>query len=113
MALAIFYTLCHSFLEEYYWRWFVFGGLRKYAADWLANVISSLGFMAHHVILLAVYLGWDSPLTWLFSASIAIGGMFWAWLYARQGTLMMSWFSHALVDAAIFGLGFWIVRDFI
>ena len=24
IALGAFYAVCHSFLEEYYWRWFVF-----------------------------------------------------------------------------------------
>ena len=42
----------------------------------------SLGFMAHHVVLLATFFGWDSPLAYLFSLAIAVGGAFWAWLYA-------------------------------
>ena len=25
LALCVFYSVCHSGLEEYYWRWFVFG----------------------------------------------------------------------------------------
>src|SRR5262249_52691294 len=28
-VLATFYSLAHSLLEEYYWRWFVFGRLRR------------------------------------------------------------------------------------
>ena len=27
-AVGVFYAICHSGLEEYYWRWFVFGQLR-------------------------------------------------------------------------------------
>ena len=30
VALAVFYALVHSLLEEYYWRWFVFGQLRAW-----------------------------------------------------------------------------------
>ena len=47
----------HSLLEEYYWRWFLFGGLRRFMPVAAAVILSSLAFTAHHVILLAVYFG--------------------------------------------------------
>ncbi len=110
-ALGIFYAVCHSFLEEYYWRWFVFDLLRTLTAAWKANVLSSLGFMAHHVVLLGFFLGFASPLTYLFSIAVAIGGSFWAWLYARGDGLVSPWVSHLIVDAAIFMLGFLLIRE--
>lgn len=110
-ALATFYPLAHSLIEEYYWRWFVFGQLRRQVSFGPATVISSLGFMAHHVILLATFFGWDSPLTYLGSFGVAIGGAFWAWLYERSGTLLGPWMSHLLIDAAIFIIGYDVVRD--
>lgn len=109
IALGVFYSLFHSLLEEYYWRWFVFGRLKPLAGMWSAVVISSLGFMAHHVIVLAKYFGASSPATWLFSLAIAIGGAFWAWLYDRSGSLLGPWLSHLVVDAAIFVAGYEIV----
>ena len=51
VGLAMFYSVCHSFLEEYYWRWFVFGQLRQTRSFVFAALVSSLGFMAHHVIM--------------------------------------------------------------
>ncbi len=107
--LGTFYALVHSFMEEYYWRWFVFNRLRRYVRLWPAILISSFGFMAHHVILMATFLGWESPLTYLISATVAIGGMTWAWLYQRSGKLIWSWVSHMIVDAAIFALGYVLV----
>jgi len=109
-ALGVFYSLFHSFLEEYYWRWFVFGQLRRMVSLWVAVVISSLGFMAHHVLVLASYFGIAEPVTWVFSLAIAIGGAFWAWLYHRSGSLLGPWLSHLLVDAAIFVIGYEIVQ---
>lgn len=109
LALGIFYSLAHSFLEEYYWRWFVFGQLREWISVQWAILISSLGFMAHHVILLGVYFGWSSSMTWLFSLGVAMGGAVWAWLYHRTGTLYAPWLSHLVVDAAIFSLGYLLV----
>ena len=110
-ALAgLFYSVVHSFLEEYYWRWFVYDMLKRFVSVPWANLISSLGFMAHHVLLLSVYFGWSSPMTWLCSAGVAIGGAYWAWLYEKTGTLRWSWISHAIVDAGIFALGYFMLR---
>lgn len=111
-AAAIFYSLIHSLLEEYYWRWFVFGELRSLVRVGAAIAISSLGFMAHHVIVLGTYLGWQSPATYLFSLAIAIGGAVWAWMYHRSGTLYAAWVGHLLVDAAIFAIGYDLIRTF-
>jgi membrane protease YdiL (CAAX protease family) len=110
-ATGIFYALGHSLMEEYYWRWFVFGQLRRDVALTPAILISSAGFMAHHVVLLGVYFGWTSVWTYLFSLAISIGGGFWAWLYEHSQSIYGPWLSHLLIDAAIFLVGFWIVRD--
>lgn len=108
--LSLFYSLVHSFLEEYYWRWFVYDLLKRFVNVPIANLISSLGFMAHHVVLLSVYFGWTSPMTWLCSAGVAIGGAYWAWLYQKTGTLVWPWVSHMVVDAGIFIVGYFLVK---
>jgi membrane protease YdiL (CAAX protease family) len=110
-ALGVFYALAHSALEEYYWRWFVFGKMAEPMTLWPAIGVSSLGFMAHHVILLGVYFGWRSPATYVFSLAVAVGGAAWAWLYAESGSLLGPWLSHLLVDAAIFAIGYDLARD--
>ena len=110
-SVSLFYAICHSFLEEYYWRWFVFRQLNQITKLPVAVAVSSLGFMAHHVLVLATYFGWQSPATWLFSAAVAVGGAMWAILYHRSQSLFAPWISHCLVDAAIFLLGFDLARD--
>ena len=88
-ALGVFYSLFHSLLEEYYWRWFVFGQLRRLdAAGRRGRAVSSLGFMAHHVLVLGKFFGFANPATYLLSACIAVGGAVWAWLYHRTGSLV-------------------------
>ncbi len=111
LALSVFYVAIHSFLEEYYWRWFVFDQLQQSMTVWKANGIAALGFMAHHVVLLGTFFGWASPLGYLISLSVAVGGLFWAWLFNRQWGFRSSWISHAFVDAGIFGLGMAIVSQ--
>ncbi|MGH7172736.1 MAG: lysostaphin resistance A-like protein, partial [Gemmataceae bacterium] len=106
VALAVFIVAAHSLLEEYYWRWFVFGQLRRWMTRATAIALSSLAFMAHHVVVLYVYLPgnfWTAALP--FSLAIAIGGAVWAWLYERSGSLWPPWLSHLLIDAGIFAIG--------
>jgi membrane protease YdiL (CAAX protease family) len=107
IALAVFLSVFHSLLEEYYWRWFVFGYLRRYLRLFWAITLASLGFMAHHVIVLAVYFpGRFWTLALPFSLGVAIGGAFWAWLYERTGSLVAPWLSHMLIDLAIMAVGY-------
>jgi uncharacterized protein len=111
--LATTYAVAHSLLEEYYWRWFVFGWLRRYAPVPVAIVISALGFMAHHVVLLGVYFpGWFWVLAMPLSMAVAIGGAVWAWVYHRSGSLYAAWLSHGVVDAAAFIVGYAMLLPF-
>ena len=109
-VMGLFYSLIHSLLEEYYWRWFVFGQIRRQMPLWPAIAISSVGFTLHHILVLARYFGWASLATWLFVAGIAIGGAAWAWLFERSKSLYGPWISHLMVDAAIFWIGFELWR---
>jgi membrane protease YdiL (CAAX protease family) len=109
LAMAVFFSALHSLLEEYYFRWFVFGRLARWINLPAAVAISSLAFAAHHVLILARYFTWGSPLTWLFTAGVAIGGVVWALLYYRSKSLWGPWLSHAIVDAGIFAIGYDLV----
>jgi len=110
LGLASFLSVAHSLLEEYYWRWFVFGRMRGLLSLPPAIAISSLAFMAHHVVILARFFPnhfWDAAVP--FSLCIAVGGGFWAWLYNRCGSIYSPWLSHLMVDAAIFAIGYDLV----
>ena len=88
VGLGVFYALVHSLLEEYYYRWFVFGQLRHVAPLSLSMVFSGLAFMGHHVIVLAHYFGGMTLITVGLSSAIAIGGMIWAWQYEKSRSLL-------------------------
>jgi membrane protease YdiL (CAAX protease family) len=107
LLMAGFLALVHSLLEEYYWRWFVYGRLRHHLPRILALVLAGVAFMGHHVIVLGVYFpGWFCTAVLPFSLAIAVGGIVWAWLYERTGSLLGPWVSHFLVDAALLVIGY-------
>lgn len=109
IALGVFYSLVHSFLEEYYWRWFVFGRLREWVGQTLAVWVSAAGFTLHHVLVLATFLQEALWMAGVLSVSVLIGGLFWAWLYGRSGSLAGPWLSHLVVDAGIFTVAYLIM----
>lgn len=104
-AVGVFYSLVHSLLEEYYWRWFVYGRFKRIVALGLATFISSIAFALHHIVVLWNYFSHAPLVAVLFSAGVAVGGALWAELYRRSGSLAGPWVSHLLVDAAIFSIG--------
>ena len=101
-----FVSLIHSGLEEYYWRWFTFGQLSRVIPKYAAVIVSGLGFMLHHIVILGRFFGYAHPATYIFSFGVAIGGMYWAWLYSRTNSIYAPWLSHAWIDVAIFIVGY-------
>lgn len=98
-----FISVGHSLLEEYYWRWYVFGRLSGLVRPGWAYFLGSLAFAGHHYVLLGSFFSWPGAL--VFGTCVGIGGGLWCWLYRRWGTLAGCWVSHFLVDAAIFYVG--------
>jgi len=72
-----------------------------------AILLSSLAFMLHHVIIMAVYMPsrfWTGAVP--MSLAVGVGGAVWAWLYERTGSIYACWISHLIIDAAIMVVGF-------
>ncbi|MFQ5720239.1 MAG: type II CAAX prenyl endopeptidase Rce1 family protein, partial [Acidobacteriota bacterium] len=110
LLLTLFLSGLHSLLEEYYWRWFVFGRLQRRLGRVSSVALSSLAFTAHHVIVLHAFAGPDHvTATACLSAAVAAAGALWALLYVRYATLAPSWLSHLLVDVAIMAIGYDLV----
>jgi len=54
-----------------------------------------------------VYFSW--PVTSACGAGILFGGLLWSWMFIRYGTIWPGWVPHALVDAAVFGIGYVLI----
>src|SRR5262249_22023903 len=110
--LAGFIAVIHSVLEEYYWRWFVFGRLRRLIRPASAAALASLAFMGHHVVVLAVFIpGWERFFTLALPLAfgLGVGGAVWSWLYHRSGSIYAAWISHLIIDASIMAVGYEMV----
>jgi len=107
IVFCTFLAGLHSLIEEFFWRWYVFGRLvRVMPAGW-AGLLASLAFAGHHYVVLGCYF---SPTgTLVFGTGVGIGGALWCWMLRRQKTLLGCWLSHALVDVAVFAVGYRIV----
>jgi membrane protease YdiL (CAAX protease family) len=103
-AFGCFIAFLHSFIEEYYWRWFVYGHLRRLMPVAAAHVVAGIAFAAHHVIITTQYFPFD--VGFFLGSMVGVGGIIWSWLYQRQRTLAGAWISHVLVDLGILSIGY-------
>jgi membrane protease YdiL (CAAX protease family) len=107
LAAACFIAVVHSLLEEYYWRWFVFGRLQRLVPAGAALLLSSAAFAAFHLIDLAAFFpGRFLSLAVPLAGCVGLGGAGWCWLYRRSGSLYGPWLCHLVVDVALFAVGY-------
>lgn len=111
LAFALFLSIAHSGLEEYYWRWYLSSGIAtRTGSPSRAALLSSLAFTSHHVVIIAGFVpSGRLSLVVLGSLGVFVGGMVWARLYLSRRSLVAPWLSHAVVDLAVLGLGWELV----
>ncbi|GJM26405.1 MAG: hypothetical protein DHS20C16_28200 [Phycisphaerae bacterium] len=109
-SVATYFAWCaflagiHSLIEEFFWRWFVFETLLTLVSRPLAYGLAGLSFALHHYVICWQYV---SPIgALIFGTSVGVGGVIWCWMVNRQRSLAGAWLSHALVDVAIFIVGY-------
>lgn len=110
ILFAGFLAIVNSGLEEYYWRWFVFGRLQREVGSLPATVLSAVAFSAHHFVVLQDFLGSTSQAA-LFSVGIAVGGVLWACHYNYARRLRGVWLSHLIVDLAVLSVGYHLLFE--
>lgn len=107
IIFAVFFSLLHSLLEEYYWRWFVFRGLML-KMKWIpAALLGSAAFAGHHYFVLSEF--FPLSLTLLFGTGVGVAGFIWCFLYKKYQSLWPSYVSHIFVDAILMVIGYQIL----
>ena len=107
VVFGVFMSVLQSLIEEFFWRWYVFGRLIRVVGRGTAYFAASLAFAAHHYVVLGCF--FSTVGTLIFGTCVAIAGAVWCWTYQRQSTLAGCWISHALVDAAVFYVGYQLI----
>jgi len=100
---AAYWILVNSVLEEYVWRWFVYGKCEALAGPRMAAMLAALFFTLHHVIALRAYC--SLPVAIACSIGVFSGGAVWSLMYARYRSIWPGYLSHAIVDLCVFGIG--------
>ncbi len=107
LAGAAYWVLINSVLEEYVWRWFVVSKCSVFMRPGVAILVSAAGFTLHHVIAMQVCFGW--LLVAIVSAGVFVGGALWSWCYVRYQSVWPGYLSHAIVDIAVFAIGYHLI----
>ena len=100
---SIYLVFVNSFLEELFFRGFIFLNMKKLGLRKFAYVFSALMFALYHIA---------NFQNWLFLAAfilalvgLFIGGLIFNYLDDKEDTFLNSWFVHVCADLAIALIG--------
>lgn len=108
MILTGIYTIfVNSFIEEYFFRGFIFQKLLKQGQNKSAYIISSAAFAIYHV---SIFEAWFS--VWLMLVMLLglfVGGLLFAYFVKKTGSILASWLIHVSADLALVLFGFLVL----
>ena len=108
LYVSLYISFANSFLEEFFFRGFVFTNLKHLSGRGLAYLFSAAVFSLYHV---AMMIGWFSPALFLLvMAGLLAGGMIFNWLNEKLDTIYCSWLTHMFANFAINTIGFMLLR---
>lgn len=101
--VGIYITLVNSFIEEFFFRGYIFLNLYTKINSWLAYIFSALLFSAYHM---AIFQQWFNPiiLTLCLVVLFAIALVF-THINRVEKTIINSWIAHMCANAAIILIG--------
>lgn len=109
LFISIYIALANSFLEELFFRGFIFGNLKKQRGRAFSYIFSALAFALYHIALMT---GWFSiGLTLLLVLGLMIGGAVFNYLTERFETICLPWAVHMFANFAINTIGFILMAD--
>ncbi len=108
ILFALFVSVVHSAMEEYYWRWFVYGHLRQMVGHWPGHIIAAVAFAGHHfVITIQLF---PVPVAIFLSVLVGIGSLMWTLMYEWHGSVWGCWLSHLVADAFLMVVGYQMIH---
>ena len=106
--VSLYISFANSFLEEFFFRGFVFTNLKRLSGKIIAYLFSATVFSLYHV---AMMIGWFSPALFLLVVvGLAAGGLIFNWLNEKLDTIYCSWLTHMFANFAINTIGFILLK---
>lgn len=103
MVVALYIATCNSFLEEFFFRGFLFFRLKENCSVFQAHLLSSVIFALYHVAIMVTWFEW-----WVFTLcmiALVIGGVLFNLLDESTVSLYPSWLTHGCANLAINTIG--------
>jgi uncharacterized protein len=98
VALAI--VLVNPFLEEYFWRGFVFRVFDKYSSGYWTGLL----FALHHTVMVMSWFNWWQLI--IISVFLAGIGVLFNWTYKKTDSIYATLIVHTIADLVIVIIGF-------
>lgn len=103
---GLYIILGNSFLEEFFFRGYIFLNLYKAGFTKFSHIFSSLTFALYHIALFQTW--FPIPIMLLVLLALFVVGFVFNYLVLRVASFKGSWIVHASADLAIILIG-WIV----
>jgi membrane protease YdiL (CAAX protease family) len=101
--VGLYITLGNSFLEEYFFRGFIFLNLYELKSKGFAYIYSSLLFGLYHI---GIFKTWfNIQLVGIALLGLICIGFVFCWLDTKSKNFINSWIVHILADSAIIIIG--------
>lgn len=108
LYVSLYISFANSFLEEFFFRGFVFTNVKAFSSKGMAYIFSAAVFSLYHV---AMMIGWFSPILFLLvMVGLVAGGMIFNWLNEKLDTIYCSWLTHMFANFAINTIGFMLLK---
>jgi membrane protease YdiL (CAAX protease family) len=103
ILIGLYITLGNSFLEEFFFRGFIFLNLYNMKKEKLAYIYSSVLFGLYHIAIFKTWFNLSIILLCLLGL-ITVGFLF-NWLNTKSQNFINSWLVHIFADSAIILIG--------
>ncbi len=105
IIIGLYVSFINSFLEEWFFRGFVFSRIKVVSRP-MAYIVSSVSFSLYHVAIIDGM--FNIGLLILVMTGLFVGGTIFNYLNEKNNNIYSSWFCHCFANLAMNTIGFFI-----
>ncbi len=103
IKIALYISFVNSFIEEFFFRGFIFLNLKRLVSRKFAYIFSATAFSIYHVAIMG---SWFSPVLFIIAMlGLFVGGLIFNYLNEKTGNIYNSWLVHMMANLAINTVG--------